>query len=177
MKEACDLEAIEEEDRYHQIQVARGELRDERDYGLFIARDHTKGVVAMGELPDQMIYGLFIARDNVKEMGRGYLTALRTQREKPRSSNSLRAEIGLLRATWNSMGPAVADVHSPGSFRPPTYGKMYYERSTVVKSKTYRKKKLPQQGASSPSRCPEGSVGGDIVEVPGRFRSHTSHVV
>ena len=129
---------------------------------MFIARDHTKGVVAMGELPDQMIYGLFIARDNVKEVGRGYLTALRTQRGQPRTRNSVRARIGLLRATWNSMAesPAVADVHSPGSFKPPTYGKMYYEESTVVKSKTYRKKKLPQQGASSPPRCPDGSVGG-----------------
>ena len=134
----------------------------------------------MGKLLDQMIFGLFIARDNVKEMGRGYLTALRTQMfMPPRSSNSVRAEIGLLRATWNSMekSPAVAKLeHSPGSFRPPTYGKMYVERFTVEKSKTYRMKKLPQHGASSPPRCPVGSVGGDIVEVPGRLWSHASHV-
>ena len=89
----------------------------------------------------------------------------------------MRAEIGLLQATWNSMGPAVADMHSPGSFRPPTYGKMYDKRFTVEKSKTYRMKKLPQHGASSPPRCPVGSVGGDIVEVPGRLRLHASHVV
>ena len=90
----------------------------------------------------------------------------------------VRAEDELLRATWNSTGPAVAALElSPGSLQPPTYGKMYYEKSTVVKYKTYRKKKLPQQGASSPPRCPDGSEGGDIVEVPGRFRSHTSHVV
>ena len=161
-----------------------GELPDQMIYGLFIARDHMKGVVTMGELPDQMIYGLFIARDHEEVgVGRGYLTALRTQGGQPRSLNSVgaemyavRARIGLLRATWNSMGPAVADVHSPGSFKPPTYGKTYYESSTVVKSKTYRKKKLPQQGASSPPRCPVGSVGGGIVEVPGRLRSHASHV-
>ena len=139
----------------------------------------------MGELPDQRIYGLFIAMDQTVMgewdheevgVGRRYLTAFRTQRGQPRSSNSVRAEIGLLRATWNSMGPAVADVHSPGSFRPPTYGKMYYERSTVEKSKTYRMKKLPQHGASSPPKSPDGSVGGDIVEVPGRLWLHASHV-
>ena len=164
-----------------------GELPDQRGYGLFIARDHTKGVVTMGELPDQMIFGLFIARDHEEVgVGRGYLTALRTQRGQPRSLNSVRAEmysvrarIGFLRAMWNSMekSPAVAKPeHSPGSFRPPTYLKMYNEESTVDKSKTYRKKKLPQQGASSPPRCPVGSVGGDIVEVPGRLWSHASHV-
>ena len=138
----------------------------------------------MGELPDQRIYGLFIAMDQTV-MGewdlmevveeRRYLIAYtqRTQRGQPRGSNFVRAENELLRATWNSTGPAVAAVLSPGSFKPPTYGKMYYERSTVVKSKTYQKKKLPQQGASSPPRCP---VGGDIVDVPGRLRLHASHV-
>ena len=130
----------------------------------------------MGELPDQMIYGLFIARDNVKEVGRGYLTAFRSQRVQPRSLNSVRANNELLRVTWNSKGPAAADVLSPGSLKPPTHGKTYYERSTVVKSKTYRMKKLPQHGASSPPRCPVGSVGGDIVEVPGRLWLHASHV-
>ena len=92
----------------------------------------------------------------------------------------MRAEIGLLRTTWNSMekSPAVAKLeHSPGSFRPPTYGKMYVERFTVEKSKTYQMKKLPQHGASSPPRCPVDSVGGDIVEVPGRLWLHASHVV
>ena len=135
----------------------------------------------MGELPDKRVYGLFIARDHAEEwVGRRYLTALVTQRGQPRSSNSVRAEIGLLRTTWNSMekSPAVAKLeHSPGSFRPPTYGKTYYERSTVEKSKTYRMKKLPQHGASSPPKSPDGSVGGDIVEVPGRLWLHASHVV
>ena len=136
----------------------------------------------MGELPDQRVYRLFIARDHAEEwVGRRYLTALVTQRGQPRSSNFVRAgvwtEDGVLRATWNSSGPAVAKLeHSPGSFRPPTYRKMYDERSTVEKSKTYRMKKLPQHGASSPPRCPVGSVGGDIVEVPGRLRSYASHV-
>ena len=138
----------------------------------------------MGELPDQRIYGLFIAMDQAVMIeldlmevgvGRRYLTAytkmtaLGTQRG---LSNFVRAKNELLRATWNSTGPAVAAVLSPGSLKPPTYRKMYYEKSTVVKNKTYRKKKLPQQGASSPPRCPDGSVGGDIVEVPGRLRSH-----
>ena len=89
----------------------------------------------------------------------------------------VRAEDELLRETWNSIGPAVAAVLlSPGSLKPPAYRKMYDEKSTVVKSKTYRKKKLPQQGAFSPPRCPDGSVGGDIVEVPGRLWFHASHV-
>ena len=78
----------------------------------------------------------------------------------------VRAEDELLRETWNSIGPAVAAVLSPGSLKPPTYEKMYYEKSTVVRYKTDRKMKLPRQGASSPPRCPVGSVGGDIVEVP-----------
>ena len=127
----------------------------------------------MGGLPDQRIYGLFIAMDQTvmgewdhKEVGVGRrcLTAFRTQRGQPRSSNFVRAENEVLQVTWNSSVPAVAKLeHSPGSFRPPTDGKMYYEESTVEKSKTYRKKKLPQHGASSPPRCP---VGGDIVEVP-----------
>ena len=144
----------------------------------------------MGELPDQRIYGLFNAMDqavmielDLMEVGVGWryltaytkITALGTQRG---LSNFVRAENELLRSTWNSTGPAVAALElSPGSLQPPTYGKTYYERSTVVKSKTYRKKKLPQQGASSPPRCPDGSVGGDIVEVPGRLCSYTSHVV
>ena len=88
---------LEEEDRYHQLQVTMGELPDQKDYGLFIARDHTKGVVDMGELPDQMIFVRFIARDH-EEVGVGwrYLTAFRTQRGQPRSSNYVRAAIGLL---------------------------------------------------------------------------------
>ena len=80
----------------------------------------------MGELPDQRIYGLFIAMDQTVMgewdlmevvVGRRYLTAFRTQRGQPRSSHSVRAEIGLLRATWNSMAesPAIAEEHSPGS--------------------------------------------------------------
>ena len=137
----------------------------------------------MGELPDQMIFGLFIARDHEEvqmsvRVGRRYLTAqARGHRGgNPEGSNFVRVRIELLRATWNSIGPAAADVLSPGSLQPPTYGKMYYEESTVVKSKTYQKKKLPQHGASSPPRCPVGSVGGDIVEVPGRLWFHASHV-
>ena len=82
----------------------------------------------------------------------------------------VRAEDELLRATWNSTGPAVAALElSPGSLQPPTYGKINYEMSTVVRYKTDRKMKLPRQGASSPPRCPVGSDGGDIVEVPGRL--------
>ena len=144
----------------------------------------------MGELPDQRIYGLFIAMDQTvmgewdheeEGVGRRYLTAFRTQRGQPRSSNFaravVRAENGVLQATWNSSVPAVAKLeHSPGSFRPPTYRKMYEERSTMEKSKTYRMKKLPQHGASSPPKSPVGSVGGDIVEVPGRLWSYASHV-
>ena len=89
----------------------------------------------------------------------------------------VRAEDELLQATWNSTGPAVAALElSPGSLQPPAYGKINYEMSTVVRYKTDRKMKLPRQGASSPPRCPVGSVGGDIVEVPGRLWSHASHV-
>ena len=139
----------------------------------------------MGELPDQMIYGLFIAMDQAVMIGldlmevgvgRRYLTAY-TKIMALGTHKGVRAENELLRATWNSTGPAVAALElSPGSLQPPTYGKTYYERSTVVKSKTYRMKKLPQHGASSPPRCPVGSVGGDIVEVPGRLWLHASHV-
>ena len=137
----------------------------------------------MGELPDQRIYGLFIAMDQTVMgewdlmevvVGRRYLTAYTLE---DTEGTFVRAEDELLRETWNSIGPAVAAVlFSPGSLKPPAYRKMYDEKSTVVKSKTYRKKKLPQQGASSPPRCPVGSVGGDIVEVPGRLCSYASHV-
>ena len=104
----------------------------------------------MGELPDQRVYELFIARDHAEKwVGRRYQDALRTQRGQPRSSNFVRAvvwaENGVLRATWNSSVPAVAKLeHSPGSFRPPTYGKTYYERSTVEKSKN-----VPDEEASA----------------------------
>ena len=44
---------------------------------------------------------------------------------------------------------------------------LYYAESAVVKNdKTYRNRELPQQNALKPSRCPEDSMGGDIVEGP-----------
>ena len=90
-------------------------------------------------------------------VGQRYLTAYTLE---DTEGTFVRAENELLRATWNSTGPAVAAVLSPGSLKPPTYRKMYDEKSTVVRYKTNRKMKLPQQGASSPPRCPVGSVGG-----------------
>jgi len=49
---------------------------------------------------------------------------------------------------------------------------MYYAESAVGKNKkTYRNKKLPRHSALMPSRCPEDSMGGDIVEGPVVFPS------
>ena len=53
---------------------------------------------------------------------------------------------------------------------------LYYAESSSGENdkKTYRNMELPQHSALMPSRCPEDSMGGDIVEGPVVFPSRAS---
>ncbi len=52
---------------------------------------------------------------------------------------------------------------------------LYYGKSAGVENdKTNRNKELPRHNALSPHRCPEDSMGGDLVEYPVVFPSSST---
>ena len=53
----------------------------------------------------------------------------------------------------------------------------YAESATVENDKMYRNMELLRHSALMPSRCPEDSMGGDIVEGPVVFLAGPLHVV